>query len=88
MGLKPDSVLAAFGFFDDDKYCDIVVLNTAMTEVNIYLWDTTDLEFKLEKGFTLKPKEKILSVIPGDYNYDGALDLLITLESGKIEIHK
>lgn len=72
IGLEhPDIILAGFGYFNSDKYCDIIVLNASRDSAKIYLWDKSELLFKYKEGFQVRVAGKINSVIPGNFNNDG-----------------
>ncbi|CEP13272.1 hypothetical protein [Parasitella parasitica] len=75
---KIDGTVAAFGDFNGDKFTDLFVLSSDQTSVLVYLWDHVGFTFKgLSKSKTIQPGFIITNVVPGDYNYDGKLDVLL-----------
>ncbi|KAJ3225475.1 hypothetical protein HK099_006748 [Clydaea vesicula] len=74
--------VAAFGDFNNDKMNDLFLFNQDQTSVFVHIWNHKNFEFQLlpktEINYTLNNiKLKIVNVIPGDFNYDGKLDVLI-----------
>ncbi|KNC97918.1 uncharacterized protein SPPG_06908 [Spizellomyces punctatus DAOM BR117] len=78
-----DGVVAAFGDVDGDKFTDVFVLNTAQTRATVFRWDHASFRFQKlpETEVSLDPTHPedliITSVIPGDFDYDGKLDVLL-----------
>ncbi|KAJ1975956.1 hypothetical protein H4R34_004150 [Dimargaris verticillata] len=79
-------LVVAFGDFNSDKSTDIFVLSPTQTALDIYVWNTAPAGFsKLESthiDFTQTtlsedPPIIVTAVVPGDFNYDGQLDVLI-----------
>ncbi|XP_054856533.1 T-cell immunomodulatory protein [Eublepharis macularius] len=67
--------VAAFGDFNSDKQTDIFVLRGG-TELIIFLADQKEPYFKPK--VKLRLTSVITSVVPGDYNGDSQMDLLLT----------
>ncbi|RHZ82632.1 hypothetical protein Glove_106g45 [Diversispora epigaea] len=90
MGLDNiNGTIVAFGDFNSDKYTDLIVLSADQTTISIYLWDHDSYKYELEPllNITISTDESnpgflITNVLPGDYNYDGYLDLLIMGQEG------
>lgn len=57
----------------------MALLNDAHSKVEIYLWSEPDLVFEHAKSFDLTVDGYIESVTPGDFNYDGRLDILLVV---------
>ncbi|KAI9092668.1 hypothetical protein DFS34DRAFT_632718 [Phlyctochytrium arcticum] len=75
-----DGLVAAYGDFDSDKFTDIFVLNTAQTSVAVYRWNHGDFRFDIIPGTKVSwdPGDGVItSVVPGDFNFDGKLDMLV-----------
>ncbi|KAI9473399.1 MAG: hypothetical protein EXX96DRAFT_528016 [Benjaminiella poitrasii] len=73
-----DGTIASFGDFNGDKFTDLFVLSSDQTSVNVYLWDHQSFTFRaLPSTNSIQPGFIITNVIPGDYNYDGKLDVLL-----------
>ncbi|OBZ83458.1 T-cell immunomodulatory protein [Choanephora cucurbitarum] len=83
-GLKPDSIgldnldgtIAAFGDFNGDKFTDIFVLSSDQTSVCVYIWDHQGFSFK-QLPQQIQPGFIVTNIVPGDFNYDGHLDVLL-----------
>ncbi|KAI7897751.1 uncharacterized protein BX663DRAFT_481196 [Cokeromyces recurvatus] len=73
-----DGTVAAFGDFNGDKFTDLFVLSADQTSVSIFLWNHQEFTFKrLPTASSIQPGFIITNVVPGDYNYDGKLDVLL-----------
>jgi len=66
----------AFGDFNSDKFTDIFVVSQDKTQVSVYFWNTESYKFEIS-GAVIGRLQGISQIIPGDFNYDGKLDLLI-----------
>ncbi|KAI8991683.1 hypothetical protein BDF20DRAFT_812771 [Mycotypha africana] len=79
IGLKNiDGTVAAFGDFNGDKFTDIFVLSADQTSVSIYRWNHGLYQFQpLPNLQPIQPGFIITNVVPGDYNHDGFLDVLL-----------
>ncbi|KAI8881111.1 hypothetical protein K501DRAFT_223676 [Backusella circina FSU 941] len=77
-----DGTIAAFGDFNGDKFTDLFVLSADQTSVSIYFWDHLGFTFRTSPATGLiTPGFIITNLVPGDYNYDGKLDILVMGES-------
>ncbi|CAG8433014.1 6316_t:CDS:10 [Ambispora gerdemannii] len=69
--------VVAFADFNSDKYTDVFVLSENQTVVNVYTWHHKNWRFeKSEAQITIK-EFLITNILPGDFNYDGKLDVLV-----------
>jgi integrin alpha FG-GAP repeat containing protein 1 len=75
---SPNTVLAAFAFINTGTDCDVLVLNEDHCSVSVYIWSRKEGRFLHMVIFNLQIAGYIKSVIPYDFNNDGATDLLIT----------
>nr|XP_006813655.1 PREDICTED: T-cell immunomodulatory protein-like [Saccoglossus kowalevskii] len=81
-----EGVVAAFGDFDCDKKTDIFVIAEDGHRVDLWLWHeksstapgSTPGTLRKCQNATIKiPNEVITSVVPGDYDGDSRMDLLV-----------
>ncbi|KAF9896769.1 hypothetical protein BX616_006789, partial [Lobosporangium transversale] len=83
VGLKDvQGTVAAFGDFNGDKFTDIITLSDDQTSISIYLWDHAAWTFTLlpSANVTISQTPQsfiITNIVPGDFNRDGKLDLLV-----------
>ncbi|CAN9506882.1 unnamed protein product [Ophioblennius macclurei] len=79
--------VAAFGDFNADKQTDIFIIRDH-SEIVIYLADSKAPYFKPKVNITLPSGAFITSVVPGDYDGDSQMDVLLTSGSGsnKVEV--
>ncbi|CAO3663293.1 unnamed protein product [Umbelopsis ramanniana] len=85
--LPPDSLgidnlagtIAAFGDFNGDKYTDLIVLGTDQASVSVYTWNHVNSTFMaLPNAPQIHNTDFVIeNIIPGDFTFDGKLDLLI-----------
>eukprot|EP01095_Lingulamoeba_sp_RSL-Kostka_P005985 TRINITY_DN1839_c0_g1_i1.p1 TRINITY_DN1839_c0_g1~~TRINITY_DN1839_c0_g1_i1.p1 ORF type:complete len:721 (+),score=272.83 TRINITY_DN1839_c0_g1_i1:146-2308(+) len=76
-----EGYVAAFGDFNSDKLTDAFVVrrNSDDTEtVAVFLWDSKNFQYKPLKKGTLNFTSTVANVAPGDYNWDGKLDIAVT----------
>ncbi|KAI8089476.1 uncharacterized protein BX664DRAFT_333099 [Halteromyces radiatus] len=73
-----DGTIAAFGDFNADKFTDIFTLGQDQKSITIYTWDHKNFSFSpLLHAPHIQHDSIINNIIPGDYNYDGHLDVLV-----------
>uniref|UniRef100_A0A8C6XTL4 Integrin alpha FG-GAP repeat containing 1 n=1 Tax=Naja naja TaxID=35670 RepID=A0A8C6XTL4_NAJNA len=75
-GAEAFGTLAAFGDFNSDKQTDLFVLRRE-SELNIFLADQNEPYFKPKVKLLLRDVV-ITSVVPGDYDGDSQMDILLT----------
>uniref|UniRef100_A0A3P9MGE3 Integrin alpha FG-GAP repeat containing 1 n=1 Tax=Oryzias latipes TaxID=8090 RepID=A0A3P9MGE3_ORYLA len=81
-GKENHGTMAAFGDFNSDKQTDIFVI-TEDSEVVIFLADSKSPFFKPKVLITkdILPKDTVVtSVVPGDYDGDSQMDVLLTAQ--------
>jgi len=71
--------ILAYGDFDNNKFTDIVTLDDNSRALTVYLYSHDTFAFS--PLTTLEFQQNVAAVIPGDYNYDGNLDLLVVTQS-------
>ncbi|KAG0245957.1 hypothetical protein B0O80DRAFT_464011 [Mortierella sp. GBAus27b] len=74
--------VAAFGDFNGDKFTDIITLGDDQTSFSVYLWDHAAWSYSLFPTATVTIAQTptpfiITNIVPGDFNRDGKLDLLV-----------
>ncbi|XP_003222974.2 T-cell immunomodulatory protein [Anolis carolinensis] len=80
-GSQASGRLAAFGDFNSDKQTDLFVLR-ADSELNIFQADQKEPYFKPKVKLLLR-NVVITSVVPGDYDGDSQMDVLLTTHPQK-----
>ncbi|KAF8319364.1 hypothetical protein DL93DRAFT_2124690 [Clavulina sp. PMI_390] len=71
--------IIAFGDFDGNQFLDVVSLSDDQHTLQIHLWNHE--EFRFVASPPLTSSGKIVNAIPGDFDRDGKLDLLVMSES-------
>ncbi|XP_067158647.1 T-cell immunomodulatory protein [Apteryx mantelli] len=87
-GTEAYGTLAAFGDFNSDKQTDLFVLRGG-NKLLIFLADQKEPYFKPRVSLSIKPPSVITSVVPGDYDGDSQMDVLLTTRTqnhGKDEL--
>lgn len=81
-GTENHGTLAAFGDLNSDKQTDIFIIREKK-EVVIFLADSKTPYFKPKVRINkdILPSGDITSVVPGDYDGDSQMDVLLTLET-------
>ncbi|KAI8381145.1 uncharacterized protein BYT42DRAFT_565436 [Radiomyces spectabilis] len=74
-----DGTIAAFADFNGDKFTDIFVLSTDQSSVTVYTWNHASFSFMpIPNAPHIQQHDFLITnIVPGDYNYDGKLDILI-----------
>ncbi|KAG9301641.1 hypothetical protein G9A89_016711 [Geosiphon pyriformis] len=75
-----EGTVVAFGDFNSDKFTDLFVLSEDQTTVTVHTWVHLNWKFEKSKANITISKESnfiITNILPGDFNYDGKLDLLV-----------
>nr|XP_033796708.1 T-cell immunomodulatory protein isoform X1 [Geotrypetes seraphini] len=83
-GSEAFGTVAAFGDFNADKQTDIFVIR-ASNELLIFLADKKEPYFKPKVNLAIKSGGAITGVVPGDYNGDSQMDVLVTTNKDNSE---
>ncbi|KAM3877099.1 T-cell immunomodulatory protein [Diretmus argenteus] len=85
-GAENYGMVAAFGDFNSDKQTDIFIIRE-QSELVIFLADLKAPYFKPKVHITKEflPSDIITSVVPGDYDGDSQMDVLLTAQSNANE---
>ncbi|KAI8873036.1 hypothetical protein GQ42DRAFT_113404, partial [Ramicandelaber brevisporus] len=70
---------AAYGDFNNDKNTDVFMLSDSQRILDLYLWNGNE-QLVFSKLASATINLDITNVVPGDYNYDGQLDVLLMVE--------
>lgn len=83
LGLPATGLVAAFGDFNADQLLDVFFLSSDQRSLSVYEWDREAYEFRerVESRIHTASSFIIVNVVPGDYDYDGRLDVLLMGES-------
>ncbi|KAF8770142.1 T-cell immunomodulatory protein-like [Argiope bruennichi] len=76
-------IIAAFGHFNSDEYTDVVSLQQGGHKLQLFKGSENRPYF--QSSLNCSFADIITSVVPGDYNGDSQLDLLITLSKSNNE---
>ncbi|XP_041123716.1 T-cell immunomodulatory protein-like isoform X2 [Polyodon spathula] len=82
-GSESYGTIAAFGDFNSDKQTDLFIIR-AKTELVIFLADVKAPYFKPKVKLSLKDVI-ISSVVPGDYDGDSQMDVLLTTKKNSVD---
>ncbi|XP_071959694.1 T-cell immunomodulatory protein-like [Antedon mediterranea] len=81
-------IIAAYGDFNADQNTDVFVINPAGTsgvspEISILIWQSSEPHLIHKSELVLKrPVEEVItSVVPGDYDGDSKMDVLVTVKN-------
>lgn len=79
LGLPNDGMVAAFGDFNADQLLDLFYLSADQRSLSTYIWSRAGYKWveKPEARIRTRSDFIITNVVPGDFNYDGRLDLLL-----------
>eukprot|EP01101_Sappina_pedata_P002682 TRINITY_DN128_c0_g1_i1.p1 TRINITY_DN128_c0_g1~~TRINITY_DN128_c0_g1_i1.p1 ORF type:complete len:701 (-),score=215.46 TRINITY_DN128_c0_g1_i1:81-2183(-) len=72
-----DGHITAFGDFNNDKYTDLLVISSDASRISLYQWSHDLFKFYVVPDFIINDVN-IKNAIPGDFNQDGRLDVLVT----------
>lgn len=74
---EDSGIIAAFGHFNSDEFTDLFTLQKSGTQLKIFLFSKAEQQFQPNVYCTFK--SVITSVVPGDFNGDSHMDVLITV---------
>ncbi|KAM0792309.1 hypothetical protein ACM66B_004996 [Microbotryomycetes sp. NB124-2] len=79
LGLPNDGLVAAFGDLNGDQLLDVFYLSSDQRTVSVYTWNRLKYLYEEHEPARIRTKNEfvIVNVVPGDYDYDGRLDLLL-----------
>lgn len=69
--------IAAWLDWNGDQHVDLVRLSADQKSLAVHLWDSAQFQFKAAVRLESEDLKVIKSVVPGDYNFDGKVDLLV-----------
>ncbi|KAF8590510.1 hypothetical protein K439DRAFT_1381934 [Ramaria rubella] len=81
LGLADNDRVVAFGDLNGDQFMDILMLTQDQRTLTPYLWNHDAFVFEPSSSF--RHPYQVLNVVPGDFNNDGRLDLLVMSEGQK-----
>ncbi|GAA6047594.1 hypothetical protein JCM3770_001581 [Rhodotorula araucariae] len=79
LALPTTGIVAAFADYNADGLVDVVYLSADQRSVDIYTWDRKKYQWTRAPAASIRTHSDfvITNVVPGDFNYDGRLDLLL-----------
>ncbi|CEQ39850.1 SPOSA6832_01410, partial [Sporobolomyces salmonicolor] len=79
LGLPKTGLVAAFADYNADQLVDLFYLSSDQRSLSVWTWDRQAYEWKeaTETRIRTKGDFVITNVVPGDFNYDGKLDVLL-----------
>lgn len=83
MNIK-EGIVAAFGDFNSDELTDVFLISKNYRTLEILLG--ADTEPLLRPGPNCSFKNEIVSIVPGDFDGDALMDVLVTLKSSEENI--
>ncbi|KAF8487633.1 hypothetical protein JB92DRAFT_2759088 [Gautieria morchelliformis] len=78
LGLSDSGRVVAFGDLNGDQFMDVLMLDKDQQTLVAYLWNHDNFVFEPSSSF--RHSQKVVNVVPGDFNNDGRLDLLVMSE--------
>ncbi|WFD21174.1 hypothetical protein MCAP1_003435 [Malassezia caprae] len=71
--------LAAWGYWNDDRFLDAYVVDAARQQVSVHEWMHTSFAFNTTPAalYTVPADLRIVNVVPADFTYNGRTDLLV-----------
>ncbi|KAL9936040.1 hypothetical protein V8E36_004882 [Tilletia maclaganii] len=78
-----DGEVVALSHVNADHFVDAFVLNEDRTRLDVYLWDHAAFAFKADPASSISAPsgQVIANVVPGDFDYDGRLDVLLMTQA-------
>lgn len=79
LGLPSTGLVAAFGDYNADQLLDLFYLSADQRSLSVYEWDRTLYTFteRVESRIRTNADFLVVNVVPGDYDYNGRLDVLL-----------
>ena len=79
LGLPANGLVVAFGDFNSDQLLDLFFLSADQRTLSVFTWDRPAYAFKERESARIRTNSDfiITNVVPGDFDYDGKLDLLL-----------
>ncbi|GAA5877748.1 hypothetical protein JCM1840_003347 [Sporobolomyces johnsonii] len=79
LGLPKTGLVAAFADYNADQLVDLFYLSSDQRSLSVWTWDRQAYEWKEATETRIRTKSDfvITNVVPGDFNYDGKLDVLL-----------
>ncbi|GAA6029384.1 hypothetical protein JCM8097_003650 [Rhodosporidiobolus ruineniae] len=79
LGLPKTSLVAAFGDYNADQLTDLFLLSSDQRSLSVYTWDRKLFTFAEQARTRIRTTSDfvVTNVVPGDFNYDGRLDVLV-----------
>lgn len=79
LGLPRTGLVAAFGDYNADQLVDLFYLSSDQREVSVWVWDRALYEWRERPESRIRTHSDfiVVNVVPGDFDYDGRLDVLL-----------
>ena len=79
LGLPATGIVVALGDFNSDQLLDLFHLSADQRTLSVFTWDRPNYAWKERESARIRtPSDFIVTnVVPGDFDYDGKLDLLL-----------
>lgn len=86
-GTSSDGIIGAFGDFNSDELTDVFVIKENGHVLEVLLGSDVEPLLRNSPGLRCKfDKLQITSVVPGDFDGDAFMDLLITTKTSKTDV--